>query len=617
MLRKAGPAVLVAFFAILALVSPTAAAEPLGGASTFTTSKTTYRADPAKGLINVSITLNVTNQTPEFVRHLPVHRVRLRPVLRPDPLRLDLHAHDPLLPDRDERGPRVDRGRRQGDLERRRGEGAPGGVARRPAERLHGLDTDVPEDLQRPDPEDHPHVLDPRGRGAVGLAGPDERRLPQLRGVRPARRRIVGPDRRPVRVRDGDHRWPGRRLDLGRVEGPRQRADPRSLALLRPPHRDEPARVPSRVDRHGRGPPDRPGVVARRHGLARRRAEGGVLIDRSAREADRQPIPRDGGHHDPGGGGRDAGDAYAGVYDPGEHLARIPESYEQAGTVAHELSHAWFNGALFAPQWLSEGYAGWAERAVGANSEACTSPRLGVGSSSIALDDWKVASPRATQAEFDAIDAEYAASCGIVSEVADKIGLDGMRAVLGVLSTADGAYPGTRTRRSEHRTTGAPGSMRWTSRASIRPPRNPFTDVADLLVNYGAASEGDLAGRAEARNALGGSATPPASFGRSRSRSTSRCPPGTSRRRTRRSARCRGSWPMRTWWRRRWGSRKRTARCLPAWRRRQAWPTWRVPTKRPTPSSPLRRTSPPHSIVLMQTLVRSPRSACSGSTSSR
>jgi len=54
--------------------------------------------------------------------------------------------------------------------------------------------------------------------------------------------------------------------------------------------------------------------------------------------------------------------AYAGVFDWSEGIARVGEDSGEVGIVAHELSHAWFNGELFDTTWLSEGYAEWAER---------------------------------------------------------------------------------------------------------------------------------------------------------------------------------------------------------------------------------------------------------------
>lgn len=118
------------------------------------------------------------------------------------------------------------------------------------------------------------------------------------------------------------------------------------------------------------------------------------------------------------------------------------------------------------------------------------------------LGEWRIASPRATQAELDAIDAEYETSCGLISEVAGKIGADGMRNVLSVLLSSESAYPGTRDA-----SIGAANDWRdWLDAIDERgmtPAHQDSThEIADLLVTYGVATEGDLAGRTDARQAL-------------------------------------------------------------------------------------------------------------------
>jgi hypothetical protein len=221
-------------------------------------------------------------------------------------------------------------------------------------------------------------------------------------------------------------------------------------------------------------------------------------------EAIGQPLPGSGPITVREVAGGSLGDAYAGAFDPDRGLAQIPESYQQPGTVAHELSHTWFNRSMFEAQWLSEGYAQWAERAVGANPEPCTLPSgIQTSRADVELADWKYASPRATQAEIDAVTAEYEASCGIVSKVATEIGPDRMRAVLAVLSTANGAYPGTHDDK-----TGAANDWRaWLDavdeQGMVPAGLDATTEIADLLVRYGATTDGDLAGRADARTALG------------------------------------------------------------------------------------------------------------------
>jgi hypothetical protein len=59
---------------------------------------------------------------------------------------------------------------------------------------------------------------------------------------------------------------------------------------------------------------------------------------------------------------------YAGVYNADTKTATVTEDTDNS-TVAHELSHIWFNKALFASEWMYEGLAGYSEKVAGlANS---------------------------------------------------------------------------------------------------------------------------------------------------------------------------------------------------------------------------------------------------------
>jgi hypothetical protein len=196
------------------------------------------------------------------------------------------------------------------------------------------------------------------------------------------------------------------------------------------------------------------------------------------------------------------GDAYIATYDPEQRLASVSEEYREEGTVAHELSHAWFNGSLFASTWMSEGYAGWAERAVGANATPCEAPAGVSGrfpTRTLALADWQVADPRTTPEQFQAISDQYDASCALVSQVADALGIDGMRAVLAVMATPAGAYPGTRDP--------DPGPADWRQWLDAVEEQGMVDEwgrsiLSVTLVRYGVATKAELAGREESRSAL-------------------------------------------------------------------------------------------------------------------
>lgn len=129
--------------------------------------------------------------------------------------------------------------------------------------------------------------------------------------------------------------------------------------------------------------------------------------------------------------------AYAGTFDPAKGVALVSDDLE-VGTVAHELSHAWFNDALFAGRWLSEGSAGWAEATV--DGVPCEDPGQYPGNGSPTIADWTFAGPRATDQELAIVDYEYAASCYLISSVANRIDPARMGDVFGALLDHTFAY---------------------------------------------------------------------------------------------------------------------------------------------------------------------------------
>jgi hypothetical protein len=116
-----------------------------------------------------------------------------------------------------------------------------------------------------------------------------------------------------------------------------------------------------------------------------------------------QPLPGEGPIVIQEAAGSDLGDAYIASFDAAEQVAQVSEDYGQAGTVTHELSHAWFNDGLFDGRWLSEGYASWIERASGEVSEPCTTPNY-PGEGTPNLTSWRFANPRATAQELSIVD---------------------------------------------------------------------------------------------------------------------------------------------------------------------------------------------------------------------
>ncbi len=178
------------------------------------------------------------------------------------------------------------------------------------------------------------------------------------------------------------------------------------------------------------------------------------------------------------------------------------EEFGEAGTVTHELAHAWFNDDLFAERWLSEGYASWIERASGTVSAPCVAPATYPGDGAPALISWQFAGPRASLTEYAVVAYQYDAACALVSRAAEAIGMERMRDVIGVLATADSAYEGV-----TDRTPGAPVGWRdWLDAVDERGMRPSDLDdadaVADLLTELGIASVADLKVREEARAAF-------------------------------------------------------------------------------------------------------------------
>jgi hypothetical protein len=134
---------------------------------------------------------------------------------------------------------------------------------------------------------------------------------------------------------------------------------------------------------------------------------------------------------------------YAGYFNPDTNVAVVSENYSQPGLVAHELSHAWFNGTNFGSTWLSEGYAGWVESQNG--GESCGSPPSLPFGAKANLENWKVLGPKATDLDRNTVNYQYGASCWVIASVADKIGGERMTAVLAALFDGTNPYGATDT----------------------------------------------------------------------------------------------------------------------------------------------------------------------------
>ncbi len=142
----------------------------------------------------------------------------------------------------------------------------------------------------------------------------------------------------------------------------------------------------------------------------------------------------------------EAGDAqlgqYAGMYNADAKISYIPETIDKA-TVAHELSHIWFNGKMLADKWMSEGLAGYSEQAAGpGNFTACAEPGAYPTSSGPNLLSWKILSAQPTIQDEAVVDYNYRAACYVFTTLASQMGPDNFRNVITAASTDMLAYQG-------------------------------------------------------------------------------------------------------------------------------------------------------------------------------
>ena len=134
---------------------------------------------------------------------------------------------------------------------------------------------------------------------------------------------------------------------------------------------------------------------------------------------------------------------YGGVYDSATKTATIPETVLK-DTVAHELSHIWFNRTTLADKWMSEGLAGFSEQAAGTgNYTACKAPDAYPGTGSPNLMSWMMLNRDSTTQDVNVSDWQYAASCYIFTTLAADMGPANFKAVLGAAAADEMPYQGS------------------------------------------------------------------------------------------------------------------------------------------------------------------------------
>jgi hypothetical protein len=134
---------------------------------------------------------------------------------------------------------------------------------------------------------------------------------------------------------------------------------------------------------------------------------------------------------------------YGGVYNSLTGTASLPESAEK-DIVAHELSHIWFNRKTLADKWMSEGLAGYSEKAAGeGNYKPCADPGAYPGSGSPDVTKWMALTNTSSTKDQKVLDWQYSAACYIFTSLATAMGPDNFKAVLEALAAGKMAYVGT------------------------------------------------------------------------------------------------------------------------------------------------------------------------------
>ena len=134
---------------------------------------------------------------------------------------------------------------------------------------------------------------------------------------------------------------------------------------------------------------------------------------------------------------------YAGFYVPSEGRVEVGDMLDKT-TLLHELAHVWFNRHMFTERWLGEGLAeSYANRALKELGAKPKPPRrIDIDDPArVPLNAWPpiaVLDPKREKVERYAYNASYS----VVEELIDEIGIDGMRKVLVAASQRQLPYPG-------------------------------------------------------------------------------------------------------------------------------------------------------------------------------
>jgi hypothetical protein len=112
-------------------------------------------------------------------------------------------------------------------------------------------------------------------------------------------------------------------------------------------------------------------------------------------------------------------------------VIRLGEHIEDPSAAPSALASAWINERRIADTWLDMGLSDWAGNEV--SGSRCWPAGDYPGNGNPRLGSWKVLRERPSEQLQAIVDWQYDAACGIVQGVADAVGAERMRAVIGSL----------------------------------------------------------------------------------------------------------------------------------------------------------------------------------------
>ncbi len=186
--------------------------------------------------------------------------------------------------------------------------------------------------------------------------------------------------------------------------------------------------------------------------------------------------------------------------------ATMTEGSGEAMTV-RELASILYS-PLFADFWISDGFAQFSKKILGpAAYTPCSDPGRYPGTGSPSLTAWKQLEPNSTATDVAESNWQYAASCYLVTKLADTIGPDKLKTVLNYASARAVAYSGPVPEIYADRT--SPVSARQLldliDEIGMLPAGVQDLDEAqNLLSGYGIFTASDLQSRSQARAAYHG-----------------------------------------------------------------------------------------------------------------